>query len=69
MWVVPDDNSAQNQGVEDREGFGQSVDNNCLKNQQLTPLLIMSIFQRTELWIVRDDNYTRKKGVEDRTGL
>ena len=49
LWVVPDDNSAQNQGVGDWAGFGRTVDNNCLNNQKLTPLLSLSIFQLTEL--------------------
>ena len=53
---MPDDNSAQNQGVEDWAGFGCSVDNNCLDNKQLTPLLSLSLLQQTELWVVRDDN-------------
>ena len=60
LWVVPDDNSTQNQGVEDQAGFGCSVDNNCLNNQQLIPLLSLSLFQQTELWIVPDDNSARK---------
>ena len=66
---MPDDNSAQNQGVEDWEGRGQSVDNNCLNNQQLKTLIILILLQRTELWVVNDDNSTQKHGVEDWTGL
>ena len=65
LWVVPDDNSAQNQGVEDRAGFGCSVDNNCLDNKQLTHLLSLSLLQWTELWVVPDDNSTQKQWVED----
>ena len=38
MWVFPDDDSTQNKGLGDRAGFGLLVGNNCLNNQQLTPL-------------------------------
>ena len=61
---MSDDDSVQTQGVEYRTGFGQLIDNNCLKNQQLTSLLSRSLFERTELWVVSDDNYAQKQGVE-----
>ena len=35
------------------------------KNQQLTPLWTLSLFQRTELWVVPDDNSARKQWVEN----
>ena len=63
---MPDDNSAQNQGV---EGFGRLVNNNCLNNQQFTPLLNVSIYQRIELWVLRDDNSSQKQKVEDWEGI
>ena len=66
---MPDDSSAQNQGVEYRAGFGRSVNNDCLKNQQLTPFLSLSLFQQTELWFVPDDNYAQKQGMAYQTGL
>ena len=66
---MPDDNSAQKQGVGDRSGFGLSVDNNCLNNQQLTPLLILGLLQLTELWVLPDDNSALKQRVEDWTRL
>ena len=52
----------------DWAGFRQLVDNKCLKNQQLTPLFSLSLFQRTYIWVVRDDNSAQKQEVEDQTG-
>ena len=69
MWVVPDENFTQNQGVEDWAGFGRSVDNNCLNNNKFTPLLNMRLFQWKELWVMQDDKSTQKQAVEDWTGL
>ena len=66
---MPDDDSAQNKGVEYWTVFGWLVDNNCLNIQKLTPILILNLYQRTELWVVPDDNSTRKQGVEDWTGI
>ena len=59
---MPDDNSAQNQGEQYREGFGRSVDNNCLNNHKLTTLLSLRLYQRTELWVVPDGDSAKKMG-------
>ena len=45
------------------------VDNNCINNQQLTPLLNLSLVQRLELWVLNDNNFARIQGVEDWTRL
>ena len=69
LWVLPDDNYAQNKGVEDQAVFGRSVNNNCLNNHQLTPLLSLRLYQRTELWVVPDNHYSQKQGVAFHIGL
>ena len=69
LWVLSDDNSAENQVVVDLAGFFRSVDNNCLNNQQLSPLLSLILCERTELWVVPDDNSAQKQGVEYQTGI
>ena len=66
---MPDDNSAQNNGMEYWAGFGQSVNNNCLNNHQLADLLTLSLFQYIELWVFPDDNSVQKQGVEDIGGI
>ena len=35
----------------------------CIKNQKLTRLWNMGLFQRADLWVVTDDNSAPKKGV------
>ena len=42
---------------------------NCLKNQPLTPLWDLSLFQWKEQWVVPDYNYARKQVMEDRVRI
>ena len=45
------------------------VDNNCLKNEQLTPLCSLSLVQLIELWVVPDDNSAQKQGIGDQASI
>ena len=45
------------------------VDNDSLNNQKLTPLLILSLVQQTELWVVPDENIVQRQGLEYRARI